>query len=320
MNVSILMATYNGEKFIHEQLDSVLTQSYKDFNLYISDDGSSDSTVKIIREYSKKDSRIILLDKQIPTGSACKNFLFLLSKVEGDVFLFCDQDDVWENNHVELLINNYLKIENRDDKPILIHSDLKIVDEKMNIIDNSGFHYMKLPHKKMNKHFYFVQNNVTGCVTLINKVLRSFVLKNTEYLSENIKKILMHDIFFANIASEFGSLITIKEPLELYRQHQSNVLGAVNARSLRLLIHKLFTFKDYKKSYEYYKDMLQRYKDYACFFIEYFETELDKKEYGILKKFSTIDKYNKIYRIFFLIKNKFLKYGFLRNMWLFIVV
>lgn len=104
MRVCILMAAYNGAAYIGEQIRSVLSQTYADFELHISDDGSTDETVSIIKEFMKADPRIKLLEAHRSTGDAKNNFFYLLEHVQGDVFLFCDQDDVWTENHCEALI------------------------------------------------------------------------------------------------------------------------------------------------------------------------------------------------------------------------
>lgn len=307
MTVSILLACYNGDKFIVEQIKSVLAQTFKDFILYISDDGSSDDTLKIITEYAEKDSRIKILSKHEANKSACRHFFYMLEKIQSDVYLFCDQDDVWLPNHISSLVEKYDSLDEKGKtKPVLIHGDLKVVDENLNVISESCIKYMNLPFEPNQKHFYFLQNNVTGCVTLINDELKKYVLKNTPLLYKNINRIPMHDMFFATIASEFGKLYCIHESLELYRQHISNVVGARNGKNPILYIKKIFNISEYK-------NQLEKYKDYADFFASYFDTELSVNEKKILEKFSLIRKHNKFERIRFILKHGFYKHGFIRN-------
>ena len=98
--VDILLATYNGAQFLTEQLDSILNQSFKDFRLIISDDNSTDNTKKILDDYKKKDERIIVY-KQNKNLGIVKNFEFLLEKVEAELFMFSDQDDIWNEKKIE---------------------------------------------------------------------------------------------------------------------------------------------------------------------------------------------------------------------------
>ena len=107
MKVSIALATYNGEKYLREQLDSILNQDFKDFTLYISDDGSSDGTLKILGEYAAKDGRVKPFPKHEPNKSACRHFLYMLENIQSDLYLFCDQDDVWTSDHIGIFVEKY---------------------------------------------------------------------------------------------------------------------------------------------------------------------------------------------------------------------
>ena len=98
--IDILLATYNGEKYLQEQIESILNQTYTDFRLLISDDASTDNTIKIIEEYAKKDKRILTFVQKENLG-VIKNFEFLLNKVENEYFMFSDQDDIWMKEKIE---------------------------------------------------------------------------------------------------------------------------------------------------------------------------------------------------------------------------
>lgn len=100
------MATYNGEKYIREQIDSILTQSVQDFEIVVCDDCSSDSTVKILREYEKKDSRIKIFVNEKNLGFL-KNFEKAVSLCSGEKIAFSDQDDIWTKDHLDVLQNAF---------------------------------------------------------------------------------------------------------------------------------------------------------------------------------------------------------------------
>ena len=171
--VDILLATYNGEKYLKEQLDSILSQTYGEFRLLISDDSSTDNTKKILEEYTKKDKRIIVFCQEKNLG-VIKNFEFLLNKVENDYYMFSDQDDIWKENKIEQSIK-YLEEKNAD----LIYTDLEVVDENLNVIYSS---YWKLKgfYNKVKKYNNFeslyLNNFVTGCTILSKKELIKEVL------------------------------------------------------------------------------------------------------------------------------------------------
>ena len=141
MTLSILLATYNGENYLAEQLDSLLSQSYSDFKIYVSDDCSKDKTRNIISDYAKKyPDRIIDLNNEQHFGSAKLNFFSLVEKVDSDLYMFCDQDDVWLPNKVQKTIETYNRVDDKE-KPVLVHSDLNVVDTNLRILDTSFFHF-----------------------------------------------------------------------------------------------------------------------------------------------------------------------------------
>ena len=128
------MATYNGEKYLREQVDSIISQTCQDWHLYIHDDGSKDSTIAIIKDYiCQYPDSITLLDYP-PQGGACKNFLSMLDKVEAPYYMFCDQDDVWLPEKIALSLEEMKRQEAlHPQKPVVIHTDLHIVDDKLTV-------------------------------------------------------------------------------------------------------------------------------------------------------------------------------------------
>lgn len=130
MKIAILMATYNGEKFIEKQILSIIDQTVTDWDLYISDDQSTDNTVKIIKEYENKDQRIHLYsgDKKGPRN----NFLKLFSKIESDYYFFCDQDDLWEKDKIKTMIKSVKEYDMN--VPLLAYSNLECIDANDKIV------------------------------------------------------------------------------------------------------------------------------------------------------------------------------------------
>lgn len=204
------MATYNGEKYIEQQLDSILTQSYTDFELIICDDCSKDRTTEIIKTYS--DSRIKLYVNNENLGFK-NNFQKAVSLCKGDYIAFCDQDDIWTSDHLEYLLTN---IENND----LICANAELIDscgKVMNITTKNclgDFSFSQNKSDLFNKllHGNFVQ----GASTLITKQLANKVFP----IPENID---FHDWWAASIAClNYGC--TYKDKIILqYRQHENNV-------------------------------------------------------------------------------------------------
>ena len=217
--IDIILATYNGEKYLKEQLDSILNQTYTNFRLLISDDCSQDSTKEILKEYEKKDNRIKVFFQEKNLGYV-KNFEFLLTKVESSIYALSDQDDIWNKDKVEKSYNR-LKEENAD----LVFTDLEMIDEEGKTIKNSFNDYMKLSRKierTLNSYeLEYLYNCVTGCTILA----KTEMLKKILPIPKTSKHII-HDYWIAIITTLNGRVTYLKEPTIKYRQHSQNQIGA----------------------------------------------------------------------------------------------
>lgn len=222
--IAILLATYNSEKYLSEQIDSIINQTYKDWILYIRDDGSTDSTRVILKKYKTIiPNKIKLIEDDKGSLKSYMNFVELMRSVEADYYMFCDHDDVWLPNKLYLSLSRMINLERRNpSKPIVIHTDMKVVDRSLNIISESFWKYSKyLPN-----HTSFWElvscNTVNGCTMLFNHRAKMACAGNEPYC-------LMHDVLVAQSVAAVGGIISaIKEPTVLYRQHDTNVIGAPN--------------------------------------------------------------------------------------------
>ena len=216
MKVNILMSTYNGQQFLAEQIRSIQEQSYTDWTLFIRDDGSSDNTKEILKDFERQDSRIHLIDSDKSDNlGVIKSFHKLVNHDRADYYFFSDQDDVWLPNKLELSLKeaqNYLA-----DLPLMIYMDLKVVNQDLEIMTES---MVKSQSHHANTELVqeLTENTVTGGVAMINHALAE--------MWQETDDILMHDWYLALLASAFGNLVFIDQPGELYRQHSDNVLGA----------------------------------------------------------------------------------------------
>ena len=216
MKVNILMSTYNGQQFLTEQIRSIQDQSYADWTLFIRDDGSSDNTKEILKDFEHQDSRIHLIDNDKSDNlGVIKSFHKLVNHDRADYYFFSDQDDVWLPNKLELSLKeaqNYLA-----DLPLMVYMDLKVVNQDLKIMTES---MVKSQSHHANTELVqeLTENTVTGGVAMINHALAE--------MWQETDDILMHDWYLALLASAFGNLVFIDQPGELYRQHSDNVLGA----------------------------------------------------------------------------------------------
>lgn len=216
MKVNILMSTYNGQQFLAEQIRSIQDQSYTDWTLFIRDDGSSDNTKEILKDFEHQDSRIHLIDNDKSDNlGVIKSFHKLVNHDRADYYFFSDQDDVWLPNKLELSLKeaqNYLA-----DLPLMVYMDLKVVNQDLEIMTES---MVKSQSHHANTELVqeLTENTVTGGVAMINHALAE--------MWQETDDILMHDWYLALLASAFGNLVFIDQPGELYRQHSDNVLGA----------------------------------------------------------------------------------------------
>lgn len=227
MHCTILLATYNGVEYLTTQITSIIEQDYSNWSLLISDDGSTDGTVDIIKHFEAQDDRISSLPKRTDKlQGVVGNFSYLLEvaiDVDSDVFMFSDQDDFWLPDKISNFISHIqgMKTVWRD-KPCIVHSDMQVVDHQLRHIATSFMTFQGLTHLN-NEQFkcLAVQNFVTGCVSAFNKNL----IRLSTPLPNDA---LMHDWWMALVASLTGSITFIDKPTIKYRQHLSNQVGAIH--------------------------------------------------------------------------------------------
>lgn len=221
--IAVLLATYNGEKFLKQQLDSILSQTYQNFKIYISDDCSIDKTLEVIQTYKKQFPNKVFYTTNKTNIGYVKNFEKLLVNCSEDYIAFSDQDDIWENNKLEVLLKNLLSLESKNGSlPILVHSDLSMIDENSKLLSPSYFQYRhyKLKSEKDLGHI-LGPCGVMGNTLLINKKLKEIVLPFPKTLD-------VHDYWIAVNAELFGKRRTLSERLVKYRIHGYNTSNSKN--------------------------------------------------------------------------------------------
>lgn len=225
--VTILLAAYKGKEYAGAMIDSILAQDCDDWELILSDDGTDTET--LLAEYAARfPERIHLHVSGRRFGSAQKHFLYLMQQFgTADYLMFCDQDDVWHPDKVRktLLTMQKAEQEAREETgerlPVLVHTDLRVVDGNLQPIDESFMHYSRLDGSRLALNELLIQNVVTGCTLMINRPLTALALEGAGQ-----EKMLMHDWWIALCAAAFGRSVFLPEATIDYRQHGGNVVGA----------------------------------------------------------------------------------------------
>jgi glycosyltransferase involved in cell wall biosynthesis len=221
--IDILLATYNGEKHLDEQMRSLFAQTHRNFVVIARDDHSSDRTPAILARWAEENpDRMVVVSDERGNLGARDNFSLLMERCESPYFAFCGQDDIWVPQKLEVSIKAIQQLESRFGKavPILAHSDVKIVDDSLQEISQSYFAYKGIDITRDTRLDHLLINNVAvGCSLMANRVL----LKLSSPIPQNFS---YEDHWAALVAASCGVIHTILEPTVLYRQHGNNQVGA----------------------------------------------------------------------------------------------
>lgn len=251
-HIAILLATYNGAKFLREQLDSLIVQSCQDWVLYVRDDGSKDETVSILRNYqSRFPQKIVLIDNENQNLGAKNSFAELLRTVEHKYYMFCDQDDVWFKDKIKITFHKMKHTEESNSgKAVLVFSDAVVTDQNLNETYPSFWKSTKITPAILNRGRMFeVFNCAPGCTMMINNKLKPLLFPFPN-------KAPMHDWWIAIVAQRSGVIDFIDQPLMHYRQHGSNTIGAQEITK-DYFIQKFYRFSNTIKAQKNHLEFLK---------------------------------------------------------------
>ena len=216
--IHIAMATYNGAPYILEQIESIQRQTYTNWNLYISDDGSTDNTVEIISNLVKNDTRIKIINRE-RQGGVVKNFNKALMATTAEYVVLSDQDDIWFDDRLEKLVHKIQELEVTNNMSVLVFTDLELVDADAKTIAKSFYVSNGLKaEENMQKHNLLWRSTVYGCTTIMNRRLLDQSLPIPDYAQ-------MHDQWLALNAKQENGLYYFDYKSLKYRQHANNVVG-----------------------------------------------------------------------------------------------
>lgn len=229
--IDILMAAYNGSKYIGEQIGSLQGQTYRQWTLLVSDDCSTDDTCNKVLSFSEQDERIKLVSRGKRYGGAAANFLSLLAWSDAPYAMFCDQDDVWNDDKIARSLEAMKGLEERygANTPLLVSTDVEVVDAELKTIAPSLFKLEGISPKADLAHA-LVENNVIGCTMIANRELVRLAKRHPQ-----ADGVIMHDWWLSLLAQSCGYRTVLDEPTMKYRQHEDNVAGTDSTSPLDVI-------------------------------------------------------------------------------------
>lgn len=295
--VDILLATYQGAFYVQEQIFSILNQTHSNLHLWIRDDGSSDQTLEYLHQFSTQYPEKISIIPSRKNFGIQGNFSELMRHTEAPYIMFADQDDVWLPHKVELSLDAMKQLENRYgmQKPLLVHSDLKVVHSDLSVIHPSFWRYTGLNPHSTTLNRLLTQNALTGCTFLMNRPLLNVSIPIPS-------QAIMHDWWVGLVASAFGHIAHVPFATILYRQHHRNDTGAK-----KYGIQNAFKSTDFSK--RTYRQAQQ--------FLEFYASQLDYQKREIVKAYTSLEELSYLSQKMQIINFQFFKHGLLRNLcWL----
>lgn len=331
--IRVLLAAWNGEAYIEEQLDSILGQTIcggqmgtgagqmmasaellsekrmgkEKLRILVSDDGSSDRTREILEQYQETYPEQVILNHRSPERkakdladgipAAAGNFFWLLSQVEenDEYILLSDQDDVWKPDKVEVLLKEMKRLEAQyeSNHPVLVHSDMEVVDANRNMIHPSFFKYQKCEPSRVGFSELLVENSVTGGAVMMNRAL-------AELLKERPEACFMHDWWIALTASCFGTISCVRESLYQYRQHGNNTLGAKATGSMKDVAERLERSAQVEENY-------RKMAAQAHAFGKMYQEKMSGEQKAVLRAYLALRYQSPLGRLKNIMKNRFFK-------------
>jgi len=229
LRADILLASFNGERFLREQMDSIIAQSHDDWHLIIRDDGSTDSTLEILREYSEKyKSKLTIIDDGLGGLGARGNFSRLMEYSTAPYILFSDQDDIWEKDKVKDMLTAIQQAESKNQvsatetpEPTCVFSDLAMINENGELIAPSLWEKESIDPTRVLLGQLLVQNVPYGCTMIINRSL-------LDLATPIDGRALLHDHWLALLSAAAGRILSFNKATIRHRIHDTNASRGEN--------------------------------------------------------------------------------------------
>ncbi len=296
--VHIVLAAYNAEKYLREQLNSILTGYYKDITIEICDDASADGTVQIAKEYVSKYPGIVFLHENKSNIGYRHNFLEGIKRSKSPYIMLCDQDDIWLKHKIRNTLDKMREVEaNAAGRPVLIFTDAILYDGEKKKKTGSFHKSSHLDVSKVDISHLLMENKAIGCTVMINKYILPFL----EILPDEIR---VHDWWLALICSAFGKIGYLESKTLLYRQHCDNIIGS--ASFFKYVKHRTAMLKEQR-------DILDLTYKQAAVFYKLFASQMTSGTRNKVKQFAMIPEMGFLKRRTCCLRNGYLKSGLTRN-------
>lgn len=273
--VDVLMATWNGSRFLEQQLRSLFGQTFQDFRLIVRDDDSTDSTPQILEQFRSRYSDRVIVRKNSTRHGPCQTFSLLAEEAEAPYFAFCDQDDVWRADKLQLEVGTTKSIEAEHgaQTPVLVFSDTELIDQDNRLLAPSVWKMKHINPQRASLGAMLVQNLVSGCTILGNRRLLLHAVPIPE-------EAFMHDFWFGLVAAAFGVLRALDEPTVGYRQHDSNTIGVGSGIQIANAFKRLFGDPAFAQG-------IAKSRQQATKFAERYASQLSRQQKQVLQAWST---------------------------------
>lgn len=263
--IDILLSTYNGAKYLSEQLDSLISQDYTDWRLLVRDDGSTDETLSVVRRYAERDERIHIMHDELGNIGVIRSFEELLRWSEAPYVMFCDQDDVWLESKVSKTLERVQSAEGKVQSAVLCFTDLCVVDEQLRTLYPSFWSLNRDPMPTAARWpWVAVANPMPGCTAMLNR-------RAVEAVLPFPASIPMHDWWIICRIARMGKVIYVPEATILYRQHGGNTWGVRQADAhyyLSVLHHMRAKWQEFRALEPFLREIgfggAVRYGVYKC--------------------------------------------------------
>lgn len=303
----IVLATYNGAKYVREQLDSILANTEKDISIEICDDGSTDGTLAIAEEYAEKYEFIHVHQNETNLGYV-KNFLEGIKRSSSPYIMLCDQDDIWDSDKIERTYEEMKRLEGqtggKEKKPLLVFTDAMNYDSDTGKLLGSFHQNSHLNTDKLDAAHLFMENKCIGCTVMLNDAI-------LPYLETVPEEIRVHDWWLALICCHFGKISYLSETTLQYRQHSGNMIGGSGFFDY---------FRDRVKNLKKQREALEKTFLQGAAFQHLFGNRLEGRAGQVAQHFADMKEAGFFRRRWWMLRYGFCKSGFTRNVAMFLIL